>query len=97
MKLHGSDHQSADILQGVKCRDIAPELFCPFDADNKLGKAVKLGREAFTLAVQIRVGNAYIKSGFGSFASPCFDYDTRIVARRPVAVDCDAVSDRGQH
>lgn len=51
MKLHGSNHQRADILQGVQYRNIAPELFCRFDTDNRNGKAAKLGRETLTLAV----------------------------------------------
>ena len=86
-----------DILQGIQCGDITLKLVRPLGTDHRNRKTAKLSRQTFTLAVQIRVGNAHIQACFSNFASPGLDDNTRIVARRPVTVDRDVVPDRRQY
>jgi hypothetical protein len=89
-------HQHADVVVLVQLGDLALEHAGSFGSNDWIGEAMKLGREAPALPVQISIRDGHVKGNLSGLAAARLDLDVGISACTAIAVHNHPFANHGE-
>lgn len=89
-------YQQADVVVLVQLGDLALEHAGPFGSNDRIGEAMKFGREAPALPVQIPIRDRHVEDSLGSLAAAGRDPDVGISACTAIAVHGHPFANHGE-
>src|SRR5579871_2131983 len=89
-------YQHADVVVLIQLGDLTLKLACSFGSNDWIGEAMKLGREAPALAVQISIRDRHIEARLSSLAAAGLDDDVGISTCTAIAVHSRRFANHGE-